>query len=252
MPNVNFKTIPSDVPFTVENIDRLASRAAELAAAFGARIANIQRQVADARERFSREADEIVRETEPASRPVAKQFAKTQLASRIAKFRDNIVPASKASREELLAPLAKVAADAAFLLTLCQSPAQMLGRVALGDARRTQYPTQLEGAGPVELETAAITAIATGDMPLAAAVATVVDRRPSDRRPFSVAAFAERVWGAQHAEVTAKLKGVLLAERTARAANDQFVRGKADPIANLSNQLAARAIAEASGEEDEA
>ena len=37
-----------------------------------------------------------------------------------------------------------------------------------------------------------------------------------------------------------------------RAANDEFVRGKADPIANLSNQLAARAIAEASGEEDEA
>lgn len=107
-------------------------------------------------------------------------------------------------------------------------------------------------AGRVELETAAITAIVTGDMPLAAAVATVVDRRPSDRRPFSVAAFAERVWGAQHAEVTAKLKGVLLAERTARAADDEFVRGKADPIANLSNQLAARAIAEASGEEDEA
>lgn len=80
----------------------------------------------------------------------------------------------------------------------------------------------------------------------------MVDRRPSDRRPFSVAAFAERMWGAQHAEVTAKLKGVLLAERTARAANDEFVRGKADPIANLSNQLAARAIAEASGEEDEA
>ena len=124
--------------------------------------------------------------------------------------------------------------------------------IANGDARRTQYQTQLEGAGPVELETAAITAIATGDMPLAAAVATVVDRRPSDRRPFSVAAFAERMWGAQHAEVTAKLKGVLLAERTARAANDEFVRGKADPIANLSNQLAARAIAEASGEEDEA
>lgn len=163
-----------------------------------------------------------------------------------------IVESSRGQREELLRPLAKVAADAAFLLTLCQSPAQMLGRVALGDSRRTQYQTQLEGAGPVELETAAITAIATGDMPMAAAVATVVDRRPSDRRPFSGAAFAERVWGAQHAEVTAKLKGVLLAERTARAANDEFVRGKADPIANLSNQLAARAIAEASGEEDEA
>ena len=45
--------------------------------------------------------------------------------------------------------------------------------------------------------------------------------------------------------MTAKLKGAILAERTARAANDEFVRGKADPLVNLSNQLAARAIAEA-------
>lgn len=252
MPTVNFKTIPTDVPLTVENIDRIANRAEELARAFGARIANIQQQVADARDRFSRDGDDLVRETDSANRAVAKQFARRQLASRIAKFRLTIVESSRGQREEILRPLAKVAADAAFLLTLCQSPAQMLGRVALGDARRTQYQTQLEGAGPVELETAAITAIATGDMPLAAAVATVVDRRPSDRRPFSVAAFAERVCGAQHAEVTAKLKGVLLAERTALAANDELVRGKADPIANLSNQLAARAIAEASGEEEQA
>ena len=149
-------------------------------------------------------------------------------------------------------PLAKVAQDAEFLLSLNQSPAQMLGRVALGDARRTQYQQQLEGAGPVELETAAVTAIATNDVVLAAAIVTVVDRRPRDRRPFSVADFAERMWGAQHAEVTAKLKGAILAERTARAADDEFVRGKADPLVNLSNQLAARAIAEASGEEIQA
>ncbi len=77
-------------------------------------------------------------------------------------------------------------------------------------------------------------------------------RRPLDRCPFSVEAFVERMWGEQHAELTAKLKGVLLAERTSRAADNEFVRGEADPIANLSNQLAARAIAEASGEEGEA
>ena len=86
-------------------------------------------------------------------------------------------------------------------------------------------------------------------MPLAAAVATVVDRRPSDRRPFSVAAFAEGV-GRAARRSHGQAQGVLLAERTARAANDEFVRGKADPIANLSNQLAARAIAEASGEDE--
>lgn len=252
MPNVDFKTIPNDVSLTVENIERLADRAAELATAFGARIANLQTQVDEAKQRFNTEANAEILNTSPGDRETARRLFKKRAADKLIAFRQNIVPASKGQREEILRPLAKVAADAAFLMTLCQSPAQMLGRVALGDARRTQYQTQLEGAGPIELETAAVTAIATGDMPLAAAIATVVDRRPFARRPFSVAAFAERVWGEQFATVTTKLKGILLAERTARAANDEFVRGKADALTNLSNQLAARAIAEASGEEDDA
>lgn len=250
MPGIHFKTIPTDVPLTVENIDRLATRAAELAAAFAARIGNIQQQFADARNRYSRDADEIVRETDADSRAVAKQFAKKQAASKIAKFKANIVEGSRPQREEILRPLARVAADAEFLLSLCQSPTQMLGRVALGDNKRTQYQQQLEGAGPVEMETAAITAIATQDVVLAAAIVTVVDRRPRNRRPFPVGDFADRFWGKQHAEVTTKLKGAILAERTARAANDEFVRGKADPLVNLSNQLAGRAIADASGDDN--
>ena len=74
----------------------------------------------------------------------------------------------------------------------------------------------------------------------------------SDRRPFSVADFAERVWGVQHAEVTAKLKGVIHAYKTAMAADREFARGKADPITNLSLALAEKAIAEAAGGESEA
>ncbi|XQA68546.1 hypothetical protein ACM9XB_13410 [Xanthomonas sacchari] len=45
MRNVIFNTIPTDVPLTTANIDRLADRAAELATAFAARIASIQKQV---------------------------------------------------------------------------------------------------------------------------------------------------------------------------------------------------------------
>jgi len=251
MPGVNFKLIPTDVPLTVEHINSLASRAEELARAFAARIESIQTQFNEARQRYARDAEEVVRETDPGSRNVARQFAKQQAASRLAKFRITIAESSRAAREELLKPLARLASDAGFLMTLCNSPAQMLGRVALGDNKRTQYQMQLEGAGPVELETAAVTAIATNDVVLAAAIVTVVDRRPLDRRPFSVADFAARMWGDQHKEVMAKLKGVILADRTARAANAEFVRGRADPITNLSNQLARRAIAEAGGDDDE-
>jgi len=249
MAAINFKTVPTDVPLTAENIDRLAARAAELTAAYKARIEKIQQQVSEARERFSREADDVVSESDPANRTVARQFAKQQEASRIAKFRINIAQASRAQREELLRPFAKLAADAEFLLSLNQSPAQALGRIALGETKRLNYQLTLEGAGPVELETAAVTAIATSDLPMAAAIVTVLDRRPRDRRPFSVAEFAERVFGAQHADITAKLKGVVLAYKSALNADREFVRGKADPIANLSLALAEKAIAEAAGNE---
>lgn len=249
MPAIDFKTVPTDVPLTVENIDRLAARATELATAFGARIESIQKQFAEARDRFSREAEEVVSETDPSNRTVARQFAKQQEASRIAKFRINIEQSSRPQRQELLRPFAKLAADAEFLLSLNQSPTQSLGRVALGETKRTNYQVQLEGAGPVELESAAVTAIATNDLPLAAAIVTVVDRRPRDRRPFSASEFAERVWSAQHAEVTAKLKGVIHAYKSAMAADREFARGKADPLTNLSLALSQRSIDEATGGE---
>jgi hypothetical protein len=128
------------------------------------------------------------------------------------------------------------------------SPAAMLGRVGLGEARRTHLMQQLEGAGPVELETAARTAIMTGDMVLGAAIATVIDRRP-----FAVQAFAERMLGEVWKRMTAKLEGVQLAYKSAVAADREFVRGQADPISNLSLALSRRAIDEAAGDDgDEA
>ncbi|MBD3805352.1 MAG: hypothetical protein IE919_19275, partial [Thioclava sp.] len=125
----------------------------------------------------------------------------------------------------------------------------MLGRVGLGDPKRTQYQLQLEGAGPVEMETAARTAIMTGDLVLGAAIATVIDRRPKDRRPFAVQAFAERVVGEVWKRMTAKLEGVQLAYKSALAADREFVRGKADGITNLSLALSRQAIDEAAGDD---
>lgn len=252
MPAINFKTIPTDVPLSVENIDRIANRATELATAFNRRLESIQKQFADACERFSREAEEVVSETAPENRAVAKQFAKQQLASKIAKFRINIEQSSRSQREELLKPFAKLAADAEFLLSLNASPAQMLGRVALGDGRRLNYQQTLEGAGPVELETAAVTAIATNDLPLAAAVVAVVDRKKRDQRPFAVSDFAQQIWGKQHAEITGKLKGAINAYKSSVAAEREFVRGKADPLTNLSLALSNKALAEAAGEGESA
>jgi hypothetical protein len=90
----------------------------------------------------------------------------------------------------------------------------------------------------------------TDDLVLAAAVMAVVDRLPKDRRPFAARDFAERVMGGVWARVNNKLQGVQLAFNTAMAANREFVRGKADPIANVGIALAQKAIDEALADEE--
>lgn len=54
--------------------------------------------------------------------------------------------------------------------------------------------------------------------------------------------------GEVHDRVNAKLEGVRLAYKTAVAADREFVRGKADPLMNLSLALSRQAAAEAEGE----
>lgn len=253
MRSVNFNTVPVGVIFSGENIDRIAARAVEVAKAFAARLARIQATFDEARQKYGAEARELVQSTPQSGRQVARQFAKQQEATRIGKLRASLVESTKAEREDLLNALAKLASEAEFLSTLCASPAQMLGRVALGEARRTNLIQQLEGAGPVELETAAKVAITTNDLPLASAIVTIIDRRSLDSRPFGVAEFAGRIYGEEHKRIAAKLTGTQLAYKTAIAANAEFIRGRADPLTNLSNQLARRAAAEAAGDdEDEA
>lgn len=149
----------------------------------------------------------------------------------------------------MLKGLKGYADEAVAIAAVYTSPASMLGRVALADPKRTQYQLQLEGAGPVELEIAARTAIMTGDLVLGAAIVTVIDRRPKDRRPFAVQAFADRMLGEVWKRMTAKLEGVQLAYKSAVAADREFVRGKADGMINLSLALSRQAIAEAAGDD---
>lgn len=250
MPQIDFTSIPSDVPLTVENVNRIADRAAEVARAFATRIGSLNEQVADAEQRFHAEADADIQNVSSEDRNTARRLFKKRAADKLVAFRNNIVPASKAPREELMSQLAKLAEEARFLLSVCRSPAQMLGRVALGDNKRTQVQHQLTGAGPVELESAAALAVSSGDVVLAAAIVTVVDRMPMKLRPFPVAAFAERMWGEQHREVSSKLSGVVLVYNRATNANKEFVSGNRKPIANLSHALAARALDAANGDDD--
>ncbi|MDQ4683085.1 hypothetical protein [Stenotrophomonas maltophilia group sp. RNC7] len=249
MATIDFNTVPKGVTLNEERAQYLSDRAAETATAFSRKIEKLQNTVMDARNNYTREAEEFITSASPEDRATARAFAKKNAANKAANIHRQLIASSEADRAAMLKGLQAYAAEAAAIQAVYTSPATMLGRVGLGDPKRTQYQLQLEGAGPVEMETAARTAIMTGDMVLGAAIATVIDRRPKDRRPFAVQAFAERVVGEVWKRMTAKLEGVQLAYKSALAADREFVRGKADGITNLSLALSRQSIDEAEAEE---
>ncbi len=249
MATIDFNTVPKGVTLNEERAQYLSDRAAETATAFSRKVEKLQNTVMDARNNYTREAEEFITSASPEDRATARAFAKKNAANKAANIHRQLIASSEAERASMLKGLQAYAAEAAAIQAVYTSPATMLGRVGLGDPKRTQYQLQLEGAGPVEMETAARTAIMTGDLVLGAAIATVIDRRPKDRRPFAVQAFAERVVGEVWKRMTAKLEGVQLAYKSALAADREFVRGKADGITNLSLALSRQAIDEAAGDD---
>ncbi|WP_068638189.1 hypothetical protein [Thauera butanivorans] len=92
------------------------------------------------------------------------------------------------------------------------------------------------------MEAAARITIMTGDLALGAAIATVIDRSPKDRRPFAVQPFADRMVGEVWKRITAKLEGAQLAYKSAVAADRELVRNKTNWITNLSLALLRQAI----------
>lgn len=226
-------------------MQQLSDRSAETLKSIARKIEKLQATYDDARRKFSQESDDLIRDSHPDNHAAAKQFVVRQEATKVSKLRRSLVENSEKERTERLRTMKAYANEAAAIQVINQNPVMLLGRTALGDTKRTHYQQQLEGAGPKELEAVARQAIMGNDAVLAAAICTVIDRRPRDRRPFPPADFAERVIGPIWKQVNTKLKSVKVAFQTAINANREFVRGRADPLSNLSNALAKRAIAEA-------
>lgn len=240
MPQVSFRNIPSGISLSESNVNALAASASETAQAFARRIEAFQRVAGEARDNYSREADGIVSEADPGDRQAAERFAKQRAASKIQAHKRALLDNTRAERKELLAKLGRLAAEA--IRSVNVTPVMMLGRIGLADARRTNLQLQLEGAGPMELIAAARASILLGDPVMAAAVATIADRRPRDRRPFPLGEFAARVIADQWRALEARLAAVDLARQEAETANAEFERGP-DPVKSIAVALARQAVA---------
>ena len=233
MSTPDFSAVPPNTPLTQGRIDELSASTKETSAAFERQIESLLTTYAEAQARFSDDADSFVKSSDPTTRAAALQLTKQRKAQQVFDFRRKLVISSAALRGAMLKQLQGYGDEATAILAVYSSPAMILGRVGLGDPRKTQLITQLTGAGPLELEAAARMSIMTSDLVLASAVALVVDRMPRDRRPFTVADFADTVMGGQFADAERKLKAVLFALRSAIAANREFERGAPNPLTNL-------------------
>ena len=132
------------------------------------------------------------------------------------------------------APHAQLIAQRQFY----DSPAKVLSRAALGDPKRTEYLNQLAYAGPAELGHMAQVAVSSKNVPLAAAVLSLLDRMPSKDRPVGPAELAHAMRLDDFLKVQeyiklgdARLQGILVAIRTWNA-------GKSNPLDTV--QLAMR------------
>ncbi|HCF3472087.1 TPA: hypothetical protein NIC52_001933 [Pseudomonas aeruginosa] len=162
------------------------------------------------------------------------RFAENETLATIREIKDN----SKDELDKIIkdagAPHAKLIGQRQFY----DSPAKVLARAALGDPKRTEYLQQLQHAGPAELGHMAQVAVGTGNVALASAVLSLIDRMPTKDRPVGPAELATAMKQEDFLKVQeyiklgdARLQGILVAIRAWNAS-------KSNPISSV--QLAMR------------
>lgn len=117
------------------------------------------------------------------------------------------------------------------------SPVKVLSRAGLGTPQRTDYLHQLAYAGPGELGHMAQVAVGTKNVPLAAALVSLLDSKPTKERPVSSVALASAMDLEDYNKVQeyfkigdARLQSTLIAIRS-------WMAGKGNPINTISLAL---------------
>lgn len=166
------------------------------------------------------------------------RIAQSETMAAVRQIKDNSVKELDKLLKDAGAPHAQLVSQRDFY----SSPAKVLSRAALGDPKRTEYINQLAYAGPAELGHMAQVAVATQNVPLAAAVLSLLDRMPSKDRPFGPVELASAMKLDDYLKVQeyiklgdARLQGILVAIRTWNA-------GKSNPLNSVQLALREQAI----------
>lgn len=165
-----------------------------------------------------------------------------------AKARNDVRAMSDDDRWALLRQLNALASGLGVSDALWASPVVALARAGLGLDKRTNLIQQLSGAGPAELKTAATLAVATSDVILGAAVASLLDRTPQKQRLVSPMELAERLVGDDVRQAHAAIMSVRNAQQRAMNADREFASGRSNGTARIAEALAQQEAARLAGD----
>jgi hypothetical protein len=205
-----------------------------------------------AESRIDQESAEML--APPSEGPAAEAFtsgqrrmlddtAKQLSARRLSEFRANVLADTDRNRQELLRQLAAAYDRLDLAVRATPSPVAMLGMEGLGSDSRQRYETQLATAGPATIANAAVRAIASNDLVLAAAVLSRLDAIPRDQRPFQPVDLAEKLVGKRHKLLIDRHERCRLALDAARSAEKYLTTGKLDSQSKISRGIAVRRLA---------
>lgn len=152
------------------------------------------------------------------------------VAKAAAKARADEVTNSSDARWTALRELDAAAASLETTAQLYANPVAVLARAGIGTSERTDFLTQLSGAGPVELRQMALLAASTGNKVMGAAIISIIDRMPRKDRPFSAADLAERLVGDETRKVQAAIAAVRHAAQASIVRNREWEAGKASGL----------------------
>lgn len=166
------------------------------------------------------------------------RIAQSETVAAIGHIKDN----SQAELDQLLKTAAPANSQLVNQRPFYDSPVKVLSRAALGDSRRTDYLLQLQFGSHAELGHMAQVAVSTKNVPLAAAVLSLLDRMPTKDRPVSPVELASAMRLDAYLKVQeylklgdARLQAIVVAIRAWNA-------GKTNPLSTVSLALYERSI----------
>ncbi|GMV70294.1 MAG: hypothetical protein DYG93_13140 [Leptolyngbya sp. PLA2] len=228
------------IPASEAEVEQIARKAGELAAAFEASVANLSAAVDAAREKFRQRHEALIPRDQPRSQVAGiVGYVRDAVDREVREYRDSLVRETEAARLDQLRQLDAARAKLASLLAVHPTPVAMLSAQGLGSEERSRYHQQIGHAGTAELANLARLAVATGNKVLGAAVLARLDTLPKEQRPFSAHHLADALVGQQHAAIDAAHKAVDAAFQRAINRNRELATGRMTPTGKIAAGLSA-------------